>query len=339
MTKNETAAERDAEMRTAIEAPLPVLAGPMKRPQGAFWMFPLTRIVATLLILAVVAGILGSIAQRITRALGYPALALGDGSETAGALSILSQGVATGIGAVIALWVVGRFIERRTPQQYGLAAPTIARGVRDVVAGASAGAGLMWLIIAVFAAAGWYHVLSVSELRTTLGPFALALAGFFLSALFEEILFRAVLYRITEESLGTYIAIGLSAAFFGLIHSGNPNATVTSSVFIALEAGVLLAAAYALTRNVWLVTGLHWAWNVAQGMVFGAPVSGFTNLPRLVNAQLTGPALWTGGAFGPEAGLVACLVATAAGGALLAYLVRRPGGVIAPFWLRRKQEK
>ncbi len=85
---------------------------------------------------------------------------------------------------------------------------------------------------------------------------------------------RGVLFRIVEESLGSWIALALSAALFGALHAFNPGATLTSSIAIALEAGVLLAAVFMVTRRLWMVIGLHTAWNFTEGGVFGASVSG-----------------------------------------------------------------
>ncbi len=66
----------------------------------------------------------------------------------------------------------------------------------------------------------------------------------------------------------------ISALFFGFGHRGNPGATWVSSLAIAVEAGALLAAAYVATRSLWMPIGLHWAWNLFEGPVWGTPVSG-----------------------------------------------------------------
>jgi hypothetical protein len=93
---------------------------------------------------------------------------------------------------------------------------------------------------------------------------------------------------------------------------------------IAIEAGILLALAYALTRNLWLAVGIHMGWNFTEGSIFGAEVSGTKEAHSLLSAPRTGPELLTGGAFGPEASilsLVACLIVAAA----FALMIRRRG--------------
>ena len=94
----------------------------------------------------------------------------------------------------------------------------------------------------------------------------------------EELLFRGILFRWLEEFGGSWLALLLTSALFGAAHLGNPNATAFSAFCIAVEAGVLLGAAYMLTRSLWLPMGLHAAWNFTQGEIFDVPVSGSTSM-------------------------------------------------------------
>ena len=144
---------------------------------------------------------------------------------------------------------------------------------------------------------------------------------------------RAIFFRIVEESLGTWIALAASAALFGLLHAFNPGATAVSTLAIALEAGVILAAAYVFTRRLWMAVGLHAAWNFTEGGIFGASVSGTHALRPVPQPASTARPLLSGGAFGPEASIVAVLVCLTAGIALLARAHRR-GRFIRPFWSR-----
>jgi hypothetical protein len=123
----------------------------------------------------------------------------------------------------------------------------------------------------------------------------------------------------------------LTSALFGLAHIFNPNATWFSSFAIAVEAGLLLGAAYMLTRNLWLAMGLHAGWNFTQGEIFDVPVSGIDE-HGLVQAQLSGPELLSGGQFGLEASIIGLSIATATGLCLL-YLAIRRGRLVRPSWL------
>jgi len=152
------------------------------------------------------------------------------------------------------------------------------------------------------------------------------------AALIEETLMRAIFFRIVEASLGSVIALVASAALFGFLHAFNPGATLVSTVAIALEAGVILAAAYLYTRRLWMAIGLHAAWNFTEGGVFGASVSGGA-AHGLFASRFYGPTILSGGAFGPEASVVAVVVCLIAGVALLVR-AHRLGHFRRPFWSR-----
>ena len=187
------------------------------------------------------------------------------------------------------------------------------------------------LIVGVAAIADVYNIIGsggTGELLRVLVTIAI-LPGFM-----EELLFRGILFRWLEEFAGSWFALAMTSALFGLAHMFNPNATALSSFAIALEAGVLLGGAYMLTRNLWMAIGLHAAWNFTQGWIFDVPVSG-TDQNGLVEAQLSGPELLSGGAFGLEASLIAMVVATAAGVALVVLAVKQ-GELVRPWWVRRR---
>lgn len=118
----------------------------------------------------------------------------------------------------------------------------------------------------------------------------------------EELLSRGYHLQNLSEGINMIWAVFLSSAVFGALHWGNPNATWNSVVGISL-AGIFLAFAYTRTRMLWLPIGLHIGWNFFEGVVFGFPVSGL-NTYHLIHHIVSGPELWTGGAFGPEAGLI-----------------------------------
>jgi len=118
----------------------------------------------------------------------------------------------------------------------------------------------------------------------------------------EELLSRGYHLQTIASGTNLFWGVVLSSAVFGLLHLGNPNATWVSAAGIFF-AGVYLAYAYIRTKQLWLSIGLHIGWNFFEGVVFGFPVSGL-DIYALTRIQVTGPELWTGGAFGPEAGLI-----------------------------------
>ena len=151
------------------------------------------------------------------------------------------------------------------------------------------------------------------------------------SGVFEEALFRGVLFRHIEAMLGSWAALAVTSALFGAAHLGNPGASLFAGFAIAVEAGILLGAAWMLTRRLWLAVGIHAAWNFTQGWVFSIPVSGGEAPLGLLITRREGPDWLTGGEFGLEASAVAMLAATLAGLALLRMAIRR-GEVRPPMW-------
>ena len=204
-----------------------------------------------------------------------------------------------GVSALLAVLAVTRLIERRNPAEIGLG---LRRFVIDWLKGAGVGAAYLCASVGIVAVLGGYRITGVAFA----GP---ALAGglllHFLVGVFEETLFRGILFRFLEEGLGSWIALTLTALFFGLSHLSNPNATVWSALAIALEAGVSIGAAYMATRSLWFAMGLHTTWNFLQGNIFGVAVSG-NGAPTdsLFIPLIQGNPWLTGGAFGIEASVI-----------------------------------
>lgn len=222
-------------------------------------------------------------------------------------------GLALGAMLIFAYRLAIRTFEGREPAELHLAGAE-----RPLAAGAALGAALFATVYAVLGALGHLTYLG----RGDAGALAAALASSILAAVGEEILMRGVLFRVLEEGFGTLVAILLSGGLFGLLHHGNPGADLTSSVAIALEAGILLGVAYAATRTLWLPIGLHFGWNFTEGGVFGAAVSG-SEARGLLRFSIGGSDLVSGGAFGPEASIVAVAVCLAAAAGFVALIARR----------------
>jgi membrane protease YdiL (CAAX protease family) len=118
----------------------------------------------------------------------------------------------------------------------------------------------------------------------------------------EETLTERWEWFALKEKISLPWAVVISSLVFSAAHYGNPGFNVLAVIGLILS-GAFLAYSYIATRSLWLPIGIHVGWNFFEGCVFGFPVSG-TNAPRLILHSSEGPALWTGGIFGPEAGLV-----------------------------------
>lgn len=221
------------------------------------------------------------------------------------------------IVVVLAYAFYVRRIERRPLAEF-----SSAGAVRESALGLLVGAALFTTVIAVLAALGHFDIAGSGTPAGALKALSSAVAA----AVIEEIVFRGIIYRLTEAAFGTAIAIGASAVLFGGAHAFSPHPTLLALVAIAVEAGILLALAYVVTRRLWFAIGIHAAWNFTQGGIFGLAVSG-TDSQGLLAGRTTGPDWLTGGAFGPEASvisIVVCLVAAA----LLWRRARRTGRLV-----------
>ncbi|MFS8198533.1 CPBP family intramembrane glutamic endopeptidase [Streptomyces sp. CWNU-52B] len=162
--------------------------------------------------------------------------------------------------------------------------------------------GATLALIALFGGYGTKGGVSVGGALTVLGM----MAGV---AVVEELLFRGVVFRLVEELAGTRGALAVSGVLFGGLHLVNSGATLWGALAISVEAGLMLGAAYAATRTLWVPIGLHFGWNFALSGIFGVTVSGNEDMPDgLLHGVLSGPEAITGGGFGPEASVFAILV-------------------------------
>lgn len=231
--------------------------------------------------------------------------------------------VIAGVAITLALYVLAvRYGEKRRPAELALAPLPI-----ELAAGLAVGAALMAATLGALWAAGWVAIQPQPVTR-----WLPALREMIQSGVLEELLLRAVAFRLLWRAFGVWWALALSAALFGGLHLGNPNATPFAALCIALEAGILLAAFYVLTGRVWASIGVHAAWNFTQGWVFGAAVSGspggFSGGPMATQPVAGVPEMLSGGAFGPEASLPALLICTGAGAGVL-WLAWRKGRMAA----------
>ena len=176
------------------------------------------------------------------------------------------------------------------------------RIVQDTAKGLGVGFCFFICVVLIMMLLGLYRIESIG----TDEPLKI-ISAFFLFLVVgtgEEIIFRGVLFRWIDEKWGFMVALIVSALLFGLIHISESNATLWSSIAIAVEAGLLLGAAYKYSGTLWLPIGIHWAWNFTQGNIFGFEVSGKDIGVSLLNATVNGPDWLTGGAFGAEASVI-----------------------------------
>lgn len=177
---------------------------------------------------------------------------------------------------------------------------------RDYIMGAGLAAVMMSVTVGIQWSAGWlslqWAALSVNEALYSL---TVSLLFFNLAGAFEELVCRG--YPLQTMLRDTHPAWGVLATstIFSLAHAANPHVSPLG-LFNTMLAGVWLAVAYLKTRSLWLCTGLHWSWNWTMSAIYGLHVSGLQGIVRgsLLTSEQNGPAWLTGGAYGPEGGLI-----------------------------------
>ena len=239
-------------------------------------------------------------------------------------------GVAIAVGmalVVLAVYVAwGKWIERRDVTELSLPGAG-----REWAIGGLIGVVLYSGCVLLLMLFGMYRIEGLNPLSYMIPAAAMAVK----SSVFEELLFRGVLFRSVEAMAGSWIAIIVSSLVFGLLHLLNPDATIAGAVYIAIEAGLLLAAAYLVTRRLWMAIGYHMLWNYVQSAVFSGIVSGGVSLPGLFQAKIEGPSFFTGGTFGMEQSVFALVLCTLTGVVMLLIAMRRGHMVPAP-WNRKR---
>ena len=161
------------------------------------------------------------------------------------------------------------------------------------------------LVVGLMALAGSY---AITGAKFNALPQLEAFLGFLMVAAYEEIIFRGILFRLIDDRWNTAVALIVSALFFGAVHLFNPGATLWSGLAIAIEAGLLLGAAYKYSGTLWLPIGIHWAWNYVQGNILGFAVSGTSVSDKVFSPIISGPDWITGGVFGAEASVPAVVI-------------------------------
>lgn len=234
----------------------------------------------------------------------------------------LINGILAAILSIITYRYLFSFYEKREITEFSKTGI-----IKNLTFGIIIGALLQSLTILVIYLNNGYSVISINPVLFLIPPLTMA----FTSAIFEETIFRGIIFRIIEEKLGSYFSLAISALLFGLLHLANPNSSWTAAIGLAIQAGLLLGAAYIYSRNLWFPIAIHFAWNFTETAVFGAVVSGNVISKTLITSKIQGAAWYTGGAFGPEGSVQAtlfCLVVTV----ILLVLSHRREKIIKPYW-------
>ena len=227
------------------------------------------------------------------------------------------------VSILLATWLARRFIDRRSFRSLGF--KLSRQSWIDLAVGFAIPGIMMGAIFAFELFIGWTTFERWAWQSTEPGSVAVGMVtglfAFILVGFSEEILSRGYHLQNLKDGLNLGWAVVISSGIFALLHAANPSSSWISTLGI-LFAGFFLAFGWIRTGQLWLPIGLHIGWNFFEGNVFGFPVSGLTTF-RLIHHTTSGPEIITGGAFGPEAGLI--LLPAMALGILMIYLYTKNG--------------
>jgi membrane protease YdiL (CAAX protease family) len=212
--------------------------------------------------------------------------------------------IASLFSVTISVFLARKFLDRRSIKSLGL--KTDLRALWDLLVGIGIAAAMMAFIYALEWAFGWLSFEGFAWQNQSMDAVLIGtlemLLVFILVGWEEELLSRG--YHLQNFASGINLTWGviISSLIFALMHLGNPNISIMA-VLGLIAAGFFLAFGYLRTSQLWLPIGLHIGWNFFEGTVFGFQVSGL-DIYRLVEQTVQGPQIFTGGEFGPEAGLI-----------------------------------
>jgi hypothetical protein len=213
---------------------------------------------------------------------------------------LVASAVGVFLTAVVANGLVMRIFERAHLTQIGLG--WSGASVRNLLVGLAGGTGAACMVLAlpvVFHLAEFQAVPGADpRLRTVLFVGGVLIFG----ALGEEMLFRGYAFQVLVAHVGRYATVLPFGILFGLAHHDNLNASTLSLVNTSAW-GILLGYAFLRSGDLWLPTGLHLGWNWALPL-FGVNLSGFTMKVTGYALHWRIGALWSGGDYGPEGGLL-----------------------------------
>lgn len=256
-----------------------------------FFQFPLVRMVIAIFTAALAGGLTLTYASRLAHLWGQ----------------VMWPEFLAAAAVLLAYWLYVRAYERRVVQELAC-----ARALPELGVGLLTGASLVAAVIALLMLVDGYR--SAGSNGLSMGVVT-PLAMMTFVGVLEEVLSRGIVFRITEQWLGSWSAVVLSSLLFGLAHLPGQGAG-TLAILVTVVAGVLFAAAYLVTRRLWLGIGIHIAWNYTLGSIFSIAVSGH-EAKGLLKGTSSGPVWLTGGEYGLEGSVFTLIVLTILAACLL----------------------
>ncbi|WP_455170621.1 CPBP family intramembrane glutamic endopeptidase [Aegicerativicinus sediminis] len=214
------------------------------------------------------------------------------------------------ISATISAYIGRKYLDKKSMSSLGL--QLNRRAIQDILFGIVNSALVMAVVFVImlnfnlieFEGFSWWsdNLTSATFSFTLIPVFLAVILRFMIVAWWEELFFRGIILQNIIEGLNLKWAIAISTLLFALIHAGNPNATLLSTIMIVLIT-LQLVYAYLKTKQLWMPMGLHFGWNLFQASIFGFASSGHKS-PTLISQNPVGPDWLSGGEFGAEGSII-----------------------------------
>jgi uncharacterized protein len=233
-----------------------------------------------------------------------------------GAPVLVISTLGTFAAAAVANTLAVRIYERGNLADIGLAWTSASRRNLSLGLLGGVGAALVVIVLPLLLRMSDFERVPDERMRWPSLVFVSVLLLF--GAVGEEMLFRGYGFQVLVRGIGSFATILPVAVLFGLAHSMNLNFGPLA-LFNTILWGVVLGFAYVRSGDLWLPIGLHFGWNWSLPLL-GVNLSGFTmDVTGYAMHWRVGPSL-SGGAYGPEGGLLATAVAIG----LFFYLLKVP---------------
>lgn len=206
--------------------------------------------------------------------------------------------------AAVANTIALRVYERGNLADVGLGWTAASR--HNLLVGLAGGAGAAALILVPSLLVGAAELQPAEGWEFNPGSILFVAIVLLFGAIGEELLFRGYGFQVLLSSMGEYATILPISVLFGLAHSTNQNAS-NLGIFNTALWGLLFGLAFLRSRDLWLLIGIHYGWNVTLPL-FGVNLSGFTMKVTGYEMRWNVARMWSGGEYGIEAGLLNTLV-------------------------------
>ncbi|HEM6190955.1 TPA: CPBP family intramembrane metalloprotease [Streptococcus suis] len=215
------------------------------------------------------------------------------------------------ISLAIILWA--RFVEKSPWLGLGM---TKKGAFKDFILGWGIGAAMLITCVLLMWGFGAIRISSVQFSPQLFGEFLVLVLAWSVQGTTEELLTRGWMFSSLSAKYNIPVGALVSSLFFTFLHLGNDGISLIPLLDLTLFA-ILACLVMLKTGNLWVISGIHAAWNCFQGNVFAFPVSGSQAGQAFIAVNTSGPDWLSGGIFGVEGSIISLIVQ----GFMIAWLI------------------